>query len=101
MRAFFGTLDGPNLLKEFRAVLESARLRSVRFHDLRHTNVALRIASGENFKYIQTQVGHASISTTMNLYGHLLPEASEGSGQRLDALVYDKEVINFPVSKAV
>jgi hypothetical protein len=37
----------------------------------------------------------------MNLYGHLLPEASEGSGQRLDALVFDKEVINFPASKAV
>jgi len=61
----------------------------------------LRIASGENFKFIQQQLGHASISTTMNLYGHLLPEASEGSGQRLDALVFDRKVIHFPAGKAV
>ncbi len=95
-------IDGANLLsQEFRPTLERAGIRPVRFHDLRHTNAALRIASGENFKFIQQQMGHASISTTMNLYGHLLPEASEGSGQRLDALVFDNKVIHFPVSKAV
>ena len=95
-------IDGANLLsQEFRPTLERAGIRRVRFHDLRHTKAALRIASGENFKFIQQQMGHASISTTMNQYGHLLPEASEGSGQRLDSLVFDNKVIHFPVSKAV
>jgi integrase len=90
-------IDATNMLaREFRPALERASLRQIRFHDLRHTYAALQTASGENFKFIQHQMGHASITTTMDLYGHLLPEASEGAGERLDALVFSKKVIQFP-----
>jgi len=90
-------IDGTNLLAlEFHPTLERAGLRRVRFHDLRHTYAALQIELDENFKFIQQQMGHASITTTMDLYGHLMPEASEGAGQRLDALVFSKKVIQFP-----
>ena len=34
------------------------------------------IALDENFKFIQQQMGHASIATTMDLCGHRMPEAS-------------------------
>ncbi len=44
------------------------------FHDLRHTHVALLIAAGVPAKAIQRQVGHASITTTLDRYGHLLPD---------------------------
>jgi integrase len=91
-------IDATNMLaREFRPALERAGLRQVRFHDLRHTYAALQTASGENFKFIQQQMGHASITTTMDLYGHLLPEASEGAGERLDALVFSSNVVHFPV----
>ncbi len=90
-------IDATNMLaREFRPVLERAGLRQVRFHDLRHTYAALQTASDENFKFIQQQMGHASITTTMDLYGHLLPEASEGAGERLDALVFCRNVLHFP-----
>jgi len=90
-------MDGTNLLtQEFRPTLEQAGIRRLRFHDLRHTYAALQIALGEDFKFIQQQMGHASITTTMDLYGHLLPEASEGAGERLDALVFSENVIAFP-----
>jgi len=32
-------------------------------------------------------MGHTSITTTMNTYGHLLPSAFQGVGERLEALV--------------
>lgn len=90
-------IDATNMLaREFRPALERAGLRQVRFHDLRHTYAALQIALGENFKFIQQQMGHASITTTMDLYGHLLPEASAGAGERLDALVFSREIVPFP-----
>jgi integrase len=90
-------IDATNMLaREFRPALERAGLRQIRFHDLRHTYAALQTASGENFKFIQQQMGHASISTTMDLYGHLLPEASKGAGERLDALVFSSNVLHFP-----
>ena len=50
---------------------------SFRFHDLRHTHVALLIASGAPVKAVQERLGHTSIVTTMDRYGHLLPGVDE------------------------
>jgi integrase len=46
-------------------------LHGLRFHDLRHTCASLLIAQGAHPKIIQERLGHASITTTMNRYGHL------------------------------
>jgi integrase len=43
-----------------------------RFHDLRHTSVALAINAGAHPKAIQQRLGHASIAITMDRYGHLM-----------------------------
>jgi integrase len=48
-----------------------AHLHGLRFHDLRHTAASLLIAQGAHPKIIQERLGHASITTTMNRYGHL------------------------------
>ena len=45
-----------------------------RFHDLRHTSVALAIAAGAHPKAIQARMGHSSINVTLDRYGHLFPE---------------------------
>ncbi len=84
-----GPLDANNMVKrEFLPSLSRAGLRTVRFHDLRHTYTALLIAQGAHAKFIQGQLGHASIQTTLDRYGHLLPEAQCGAGERLDAIVF-------------
>ena len=45
--------------RQFLPALRRAKIMKVRFHDLRHTNVALRIEQGQNFYYISKQIGHA------------------------------------------
>ena len=50
---------------------------SCRFHDLRHTSVALAIADGAHPKAIQSRMGHSSINVTLDRYGHLFPELDE------------------------
>ena len=57
----------------------------MRFHDLRHTHVALLIAQGEHPKTIQVRLGHTSISTTLDTYGHLFEGLDEAAADRLDA----------------
>src|SRR3989449_11341431 len=60
----------------------------MRFHDLRHTYASLLIAQGAHPKYIQTQLGHASIQTTLDRYGHLMPDAHAAEARKLDRLVF-------------
>jgi integrase len=74
-RIFLGVtgkrLNDDLLRKAFYGCLEAAELRRVRFHDLRHTYASLLIQRGANPKYIQEQLGHVSISITLDIYSHL------------------------------
>ena len=71
-------------LRVFTRLLRDAGIRRIRFHDLRHTYASLLIAHGESPKYIQNQLGHASITTTLDRYGHLMPEVHREVAKRLD-----------------
>lgn len=54
------------------------------FHDLRHSHAAILIAQGEHPKVIQSRLGHASIKTTLDTYGHLFDGLDEAAADRLD-----------------
>jgi integrase len=64
--------------------VKAADLDGLRFHDLRHTHAALLIEQGEHPKVIQSRLGHASITTTLNTYGHLFEGLDEAAASRLD-----------------
>lgn len=67
--------DHDNMMKRyFEATLIKAGLPHFSFHSLRHTNVAIRIHANQNIKYIQEQIGHASIQVTLDIYGHLFKD---------------------------
>lgn len=48
-----------------------------RIHDMRHTCASLMINGGASLMAVQRHLGHESISTTVNLYGHLDRKAAE------------------------
>lgn len=52
-------------------------------HDLRHTFASTALAEGVPISEVSRWFGHKSITTTVDLYGHLVPEAS---GRARDAL---------------
>jgi integrase len=73
-----------------REVFLPARIRagiSTRFrvHDLRHTAASLMIQAGYPPKRLQEIMGHASITTTVDLYGHLYPGDMDRYADRLDS----------------
>jgi integrase len=74
--------------RDWPRALRRAGLRRIRFHDLRHTYASLLIAQGAHPKYIQAQLGHASIQTTLDRYGHLMPDAHAAEARKLDRLVF-------------
>jgi integrase len=69
----------------WRPLLRRAGLRPRGMHQLRHSYASLLIAAGAHPKYIQAQLGHASIQITMDVYGHLLPGSFARLVNALDA----------------
>ena len=75
----FTTLDGQpvdprNALRAFRSAAKAAGLPdSTNIHTLRHTAASMMIANGTHLKVVSDVLGHASISVTADVYGHLFP----------------------------
>jgi integrase len=66
-----GYLDGSALSKRFRAALQRACLRPLRFHDRRHT-FGTRVIGVVDIRRVQEWMGHANVQTTMQ-YLHYVP----------------------------
>ncbi len=85
-----------NVMKRFYLpALSKAKLRQVSFHSLRHSNASMRIRAGQNIKYIQGQMGHATISMTLDVYGHLFNDC-DFSRKQVELL----ESVRKPLEKA-
>ena len=62
-------------------------LDGIRLHDGRHTHASLMLKNGTSPKVIQERLGHASFSTTMNLYAHVSPGMQRQAANRFDEMV--------------
>lgn len=82
-----GLSFGANVFKP--ALLRAGLPNAVRIHDLRHTAAALAIATGAHPKALQVRMGHRSITTTLDRYGHLYPEMDETIAAKLDDIRAD------------
>lgn len=61
------------IAKKIKAKAEKLGLTAIRIHDLRHSHIAFLIEKGVQPLVISQRVGHDSVNTTMNIYGHLYP----------------------------
>ena len=62
-------------------------LEDFHFHMLRHTYTSNLLANGAAPKDVQELLGHADVSTTMNIYAHATREAKRTSARLLDKVV--------------
>ncbi|NEE02073.1 tyrosine-type recombinase/integrase [Phytoactinopolyspora halotolerans] len=63
--------------------VRAAGLDGLTPHELRHTAASLYIAAGTPPKVVQRILGHASITITLDLYGHLYPDEMDQWADRL------------------
>lgn len=71
--------------KKMKQKTEEAKLKPIRVHDLRHSHIALLIEKGLHPLIIAQRVGHDSVNTTMNIYGHLYPNKQKEVADLLNA----------------
>ncbi len=79
----------------FYKAIEKAELRKIRVHDIRHTYASLLIQAGESLAYVRDQLGHHSISVTVDIYGHLTPGGNKDAVDRLDDPDADATIRNL------
>jgi integrase len=66
------------------------------FHDLRHTCASWLIKNGGNALEIKKWMGHASVKTTYDIYGHLFPDHVDDLAARLGQPANASNVVELP-----
>ena len=77
--------DGPTVDARAKAAWRGAGLKPITLHEARHTFASLMIAAGVNAKALATYMGHASVTITLDRYGHLMPGNETQAAALLDA----------------
>ena len=77
-----GYMRPSKVAETFRAFAAKAGLpKGVHFHSLRHTHATLLLTSGTDVKTAAERLGHASASTTLAFYAHVLPGRDQAAAQ--------------------
>lgn len=58
-----------------------------RFHDLRHSYAVAAIKSGDDIKTVQGNLGHATASFTLDVYGHVTDQMKRDSADRMERFI--------------
>lgn len=76
-RVFTGDLGEPlrpnSVGQAFQRLVRTAGVPTIRLHDLRHTHASHLLMAGINVKVVSERLGHASVSFTLDTYGHVMP----------------------------
>lgn len=84
----FGTPKDPaNDRKDWLATLERAGLPKVRLHAARHTSATLMINAGIGIAVVGSILGHSTIATTADIYGHVADDTAGDALRKISAQV--------------
>jgi integrase len=73
------------IYRRARADWKAANVEPITLHECRHSCISTWIAAGVNIKAASTYAGHASVSITLDRYGHLLPDSDAEALARIEA----------------
>jgi integrase len=86
-----GIMDPRTYQDIFKRHLKMAGVSDANFHSLRHTFATRAIEQGMDILVLSKILGHAQPSTTLNKYGHVLPDHKKESMDKLSGL-YESSV---------
>jgi len=72
-------IEPRNLARSFRRICDNHKIRVIKIHDLRHTTASLLKKLHVPAKDAQMILGHAHVSTTMQIYTHVDEEARQAA----------------------
>jgi integrase len=96
----FSNLEGRPLLPDtvshaWAKLIQRTGLEGIRLHDARHSHASLLLKQGVHPKVVQERLGHATISTTLDLYSHVAPGLQEAAAAGFDKMVLPRRVVRI------
>lgn len=82
-----GHLSHFMVYKTFKEIVTGMGLDYARFHDLRHSYAVVSIESGDDIKTVQMNLGHATASFTLDVYGHVSQKMRRQSADRTEQFI--------------
>ena len=73
-----------NVTRALNTVVRSLGLKGVRLHDLRHAHATILLEEGVHPKVVQERLGHSSVSTTLDIYSHVVPSLQQAAARKID-----------------
>lgn len=88
----FTTLTGTNLSPQtvynhFKKLAAEIGAPDATVHDLRHTYAVLSLQNGDDVKTVQENLGHATASFTLDVYGHVSEHMQQASADRMERYI--------------
>ena len=88
----FSDLEGKRLLPgtvshAWTKLVKRIGLEGIRLHDARHSHASLMLKQGVHPKVVQERLGHATISTTLDLYSHVAPGLQQAAAESFDKIL--------------
>ncbi len=82
------TMHKSSLRAHWVKLQEEAGLPHIRLHDARHTHASLLLQQGVSPKVISERLGHATISITLDLYGHTYSEMHQQAADNFGDVIF-------------
>ena len=77
-------VDPNRVTRDFQGIVRKAGLPHMTFKGLRHAHATLLLVAGVHPKVVSERLGHSNISTTMDIYSHVIPGLQEKAAQAID-----------------
>lgn len=74
------------LTRNFHMLSEKAGLKRITIHGLRHSHVSLLISKKYDIFEVSKRIGHKSVKTTQDIYGHLFDDVQKSIANDLDKI---------------
>lgn len=74
--------------------LEDNNLKKITFHQLRHTNATMLLKTGMDLKSVSHLLGHSNVSTTGNIYAHVLQTADKTAAEKISNVLFKNDSKN-------
>lgn len=79
-------LDGRNISRSWERLLKKADIRYRKFHNIRHTYATKLFNLGVDLKTVQKLLGHSNLSTTADIYTHVMKKVKIEAVEKIDYL---------------